>query len=251
MCLVEKKMKSNKKNFMIVTMVLFLLFLISIFKFDIMEHFLIFFIKPKNFFVARESLFELAKQHIFIVVVSSSLSVFIAVSIAILVRFPIMNELEEFILGIAIFGQTIPTVAILALLVPFLGYGFKPALVALFVYGILPVLRNTIEGLNTISEGVRESARAVGMNPFQIMSKVELPLAFPAILAGIRVSLILNISVATIGAAVGLRGFGTLIINGIRSDDIIMVLKGAIPVSLLALTVESLFMNLEKRFQSP
>jgi len=243
-------MKKDKTNFMIMTIVLFLLFLTSIFRFDLIEQLLIFIVQPKDFFVARESLSELAKQHIFIVAVSSSLSVFIAVSIAILTRFPMMNELEEFILGIAIFGQTIPTVAILALLVPFLGYGFKPALVALFIYGILPVLRNTIEGLNTIPEGVRESARAVGMNSLQVISKVELPLAFPAILAGIRVSLILNISVATIGAAVGLRGFGTLIINGIRSNDIIMVLKGAIPVSLLALTVESLFMNLEKRYQS-
>jgi len=244
-------MKKNKTNFMIATIMLFLLFLFSIFKFDVIEKLLIFAIKPKDFFVARESLFELARQHIFIVAVSSSLSVLIAVCIAILTRFPIMNELEEFILGIAIFGQTIPTVAILALLVPFLGYGFKPALVALFIYGILPVLRNTIEGLNTISEDVRESARAMGMSPFQVMSKVELPLAFPAILAGVRVSLILNISVATIGATVGLKGFGILIVNGIRSDDIILILKGAIPVSLLALTVESLFMHLEKKFRLP
>ena len=243
-------MNKNKTNFMTVTIVLFLLFLTSIFKFDMIEQLLVLIIKPKDFFVTRESLFELAKHHIFIVVVSSSLSVFIAVSIAILTRFPLLNELEEFVLGIAIFGQTIPTVAILALLVPFLGYGFKPALVALFIYGILPVLRNTIEGFNAISEEVKESARAVGMNPLQVMSKVELPLAFPAILAGIRVSLILNISVATIGAVVGLRGFGTLIINGIRSSDIMMVLKGAIPVSLLALTVESFFMSLEKRLQS-
>ena len=84
----------------------------------------------------------------------------------------------------------------------------------------------------------------MGMNNFQIITKVELPLSLPAILAGIRISLILNISVATIGAAVGLSGFGTLIVNGIRSDDLLMILKGALPVSLLALTVESLFMNL-------
>ncbi len=162
-----------------------------------------------------------------------------------------MNDFEEFLLGLATFGQTIPTVAILALLVPFLGYGFKPALFALFVYGFLPVLRNTIEGFNTIPEEIRESARAMGMNRFQIITKVELPLALPAILAGIRISLILNISVATIGATVGLSGFGTLIVNGIRSDDTIMILKGAIPVSLLALAVESLFINLEKRFRLP
>jgi len=110
-------------------------------------------------------------------------------------------------------------------------------------------LRNTIEGFNTIPEEIRESARAMGMNRFQIITRVELPLALPAILAGIRISLILNISVATIGATVGLSGFGTLIVNGIRSDDTIMILKGAIPVSLLALAIESLFINLEKRFR--
>ncbi len=244
-------MKKVKQPFFIITALLFILFLISILKFDIIENVLILLIKPKSFFLARVSLFEIAKQHILIVIISSSLSIIIALTIAILTRFPFMNDFEEFLLGLATFGQTIPTVAILALLVPFLGYGFKPALFALFIYGFLPVLRNTIEGFNTIPEEIRESARAMGMNRFQIITKVELPLALPAILAGIRISLILNISVATIGATVGLSGFGTLIVNGIRSDDTIMILKGAIPVSLLALAVESLFINLEKRFRLP
>ena len=244
-------MKKVKQPFFIITALLFILFLISILKFDIIENVLILLIKPKSFFLARVSLFEIAKQHILIVIISSSLSIIIALTISILTRFPFMNDFEEFLLGLATFGQTIPTVAILALLVPFLGYGFKPALFALFVYGFLPVLRNTIEGFNTIPEEIRESARAMGMSRFQIITKVELPLALPAILAGIRISLILNISVATIGATVGLSGFGTLIVNGIRSDDTIMILKGAIPVSLLALAVESLFINLEKRFRLP
>ncbi len=244
-------MKKVKQPFFIITALLFILFLISILKFDIIENVLILLIKPKSFFLARVSLFEIAKQHILIVIISSSLSIIIALTIAILTRFPFMNDFEEFLLGLATFGQTIPTVAILALLVPFLGYGFKPALFALFIYGFLPVLRNTIEGFNTIPEEIRESARAMGMNRFQIITKVELPLALPAILAGIRISLILNISVATIGATVGLSGFGTLIVNGIRGDDTIMILKGAIPVSLLALAVESLFINLEKRFRLP
>ena len=244
-------MKKAKQPFFNTTALLFTLFLIRILKFDIIENVLILLIKPKSFFLARVSLFEIAKQHILIVIISSSLSIIIALTISILTRFPFMNDFEEFLLGLATFGQTIPTVAILALLVPFLGYGFKPALFALFVYGFLPVLRNTIEGFNTIPEEIRESARAMGMNRFQIITKVELPLALPAILAGIRISLILNISVATIGATVGLSGFGTLIVNGIRSDDTIMILKGAIPVSLLALAVESLFINLEKRFRLP
>lgn len=242
-------MKKRWYSFFLVTILLFALFLISILRFDIIENVLVLMIKPKSLFLARISLFEVAKQHIFIVAVSSSLSVIAALILAIFTRLPFMRDFEEFLLGLATFGQTIPTVAILALMVPFFGYGFKPALFALFIYGFLPVLRNTIEGFNTIPEEIRESARAMGMNSLQIISKVELPLALPAILAGIRISLILNISVATIGATVGLSGFGTLIVNGIRSDDTIMILKGAIPVSLLALAIESLFINLEKRFR--
>jgi osmoprotectant transport system permease protein len=244
-------MKKNKSISLSITFFLFILFLITIFKFEIIESILVLIIKPKNFFVARESLSVIARQHIFIVLISSSLSILIAMTIAIITRFIFADELEDFILEIATFGQTIPTVAVLALLVPILGYGFRPALFALFIYGILPVLRNTIEGFNVISEDIKEAARAMGMSRWQMIKKVEIPLALPSIMAGIRISLILNISVATIGATVGLAGFGTLIVNGIRSDDIIMILKGAIPVSLLALTVESLFMNLEKRFQLP
>ncbi|MDD4363244.1 MAG: ABC transporter permease [Atribacterota bacterium] len=242
-------MRNIKAKDFFITGILFSLFLVSIFNFNFFEKILILIIKPKNMFIARETLFEIAQQHIYIVLVSSFLSILIAITIAIITRFSFLEDVENFILEIATFGQTIPTVAILALLVPFLGYGFKPALFALFVYGILPVLRNAVEGFNSISEEIRESARAMGMSKWQIIKKVELPLSFPAIIAGIRVSLILNISVATIGGAVGLKGFGTFIVNGIRSDDIIMILKGAIPVSLLALTVDSLFMNLEKKFK--
>lgn len=242
-------MERKKSINFTITILFFLFFLISIFRFEMIESLLSMVLQPKNIFVARQSLFEIAKGHLSLVLISSFLSTLIALIIAVLAKLFFQNELEDFILEIATFGQTIPTVAILALLVPFLGYGFKPALFALFVYGILPVLRNTIEGFNTISEGIKESAKAMGMNRMQIITGVELPLALPAIIAGIRVSLILNISVATVGATVGLSGFGTLIVNGIRGDDMMMILKGAIPVSLLALTVESLFVNLEKKLE--
>lgn len=244
-------MKKERHSFFIVTILFFTLFMLSILKFDIIETILLPIIKPKSFFLSRASLFEIAIQHIFIVIVSSSLSIVMALIVTIFCRLPFMSDFEDFLLGLATFGQTIPTVAVLALLIPFLGYGFRPALLALFIYGFLPVLRNTIEGINSIPKEIIESAQAMGMNNFQIITKVELPLSLPAILAGIRISLILNISVATIGAAVGLSGFGTLIVNGIRSDDLLMILKGALPVSLLALTVESLFMNLEKKFKLP
>lgn len=244
-------MKRIKLPFFLISFLLLSLFLVSIFKFELFEKILLLFLKPKNLFLARVSLFEIARQHIYTVAISSSLSIIVALVVAVLSRLSFMKDFEEFLLGLATFGQTIPTVAILALLIPFLGYGFKPVLYALFIYGFLPVLRNTMEGINSIPPEIIESARAMGMSRLQIVTGVELPLALPAIVAGIRISLILNISVATIGATVGLSGFGSLIVNGIRSDDTIMILKGAIPVSLLALTVESMFMNLEKMFRKP
>ncbi len=129
----------------------------------------------------------------------------------------------------------------LALLVPLLGYGFKPVMAALFLYGVLPVLRNTLEGLDALPPEVSESARAMGMSPIQVLLKIELPLITPTVIAGLRVSVILNISVATVGAVVGVNSFGTFIVNGIRADDIVMLMRGALPVSLLALFADSLF----------
>lgn len=239
-------MKHNAIKMWASTVVLFALFIFTVEYFTIIENVLRLFIEPKGIFVERFSLREAAAQHILIVAVSSYFSVLIALAIAMLTRFSFMEEFREFLLSIATFGQTIPTVALLALVVPFLGYGFKPILFALFVYGILPVLRNTIEGFRIASGETAEAAKALGMNKMQVFFKVELPLALPAIIAGIRTSVIINISVATIGATVGVNGFGTLIVNGIRSSDTIMLLKGAIPVSLLALAVDSLFMSLEK-----
>lgn len=230
----------------ILTVVLVSLFVFTIEYFNIIEKALLLAIESKGIFVERFSLREAAGQHIFIVAISSFFSILIALFIAMLTRVSFMEEFKEFLLSLATFGQTIPTVALLAVIVPFLGYGMKPILFALFIYGILPVLRNTIEGFNVASGETADAAKAVGMNKLQVFFKVELPLALPAIIAGIRTSVIINISVATIGATVGVNGFGTLIINGIRSNDTIMLLKGAIPVSLLALAVDSLFISLEK-----
>ena len=220
---------------------LFAAFLFSIFNFSAIEGFLTLFITPKNIFAERTPLYEIAYMHIGVVALSSFLSILVAVALALLTKMSFMKEIRDFLLSSAIFGQTIPTVAILAILIPVFGYGVLPVLIALFIYGVLPVFRNTVEGLNTIPEEIKENAKAVGMNKMQMLLKVEIPLAMPAIIAGIRVSVILNISVATIGATVGLVGFGTLVLNGIRSQDLIMLLKGAIPVSLLALAVDSLF----------
>jgi len=224
---------------------LIFLFFISVFFFQTIADVFLQFLPHKTIFIERTSLPELALQHIMLVVVSSLISIIIALGIAILTRIRETEKFQEFILSMATFGQTIPTVAVLALLVPFLGYGMKPILFALFLYGVLPILRNTIEGFRSIPPEVSEAARAMGMTPWQVIWNVEIPLALPAIVAGIRTSVILNISVATIGATVGVTGFGTLIVNGIRADDVLTLLKGAIPVCLLALAVDSIFAKLK------
>lgn len=228
------------------TFMLLFLFLFSIFQFELIEKLLTLFIKPKNVFEERLPLMFVAGRHIFIVAVSSAISVTVALIIAIASRFEFMREFKAFFLSTATFAQSIPTVAVLALLVPFLGYSFVLLIFALVLYGIMPVLRNTIEGFDTIPREIIESARAVGMNSVQVVARVELPLILPAIIAGIKTSVILNISVATIGATVGIGGFGTLIVNGMRSNDFIMLLKGALPVSIMALFVDSFFISLEK-----
>ena len=128
-----------------------------------------------------------------------------------------------------------------------LGYGQTPVVIALVFYGLLPILRNTIQGLDAVPGQVLLAADGMGMTSAQRLLRVQLPLAMPAILAGIRTTVIINISASTLGAAVGAGGLGVLIVNGIRSMDVTMIIKGALPVSLLALLASSLFDMLEKR----
>jgi len=234
-----------KKWIIPISLLLFFLFLI--FEFDVVENVLVTILKPKNIFVERSSLAEVALWHIILVAISSAVSIFVGISLAIISRLSSIKDLKELFLQLAGIGETIPTVAILALLVPFIGFGIKPVIFALIVYGLLPVLRNTIDGFDTVPTDVKEAAKGLGMSPWQILLKIELPMAFPAILAGVRASIILNISVATIGAVVGANGFGTLIMNGIRSNDTLLLLKGALPVTILALTVDSFFSSVEKK----
>lgn len=232
--------KASKSRWLLPALLL-TLFLASVLLSQELARLLAAFLPHKEIFAERTPLPILALQHIMLVAAASGLALLVAVGVAILTRLPSFQHIKTYLLHAASFGQTIPTVAVLAILVPVLGYGLKPILFALFLYGVLPVLRNTIEGLDTVPAEITESAKAMGMNTLQTLFLVELPMARPAMMAGLQTSIILNISVATVGAVVGVNGFGTLIINGIRADDIVLLLKGAIPVALLALTVDSLF----------
>ena len=224
-----------------------LLLLLAVYRFEWLEGFLSEAFGSKQVFRQRATLPEYMLQHLGLVLFSAAMSTALGLTLGLAVRFRALSEFREPLLRAATFLQTVPSAAVLALSVPMLGYGQTPVVIALVFYGLLPILRNTIQGLDAVPGQVLLAADGMGMTPAQRLLRVQLPLAMPAILAGIRTTVIINISAATLGAAVGAGGLGVLIVNGIRSMDVTMIIKGALPVSLLALLASSLFDMLEKR----
>ena len=224
-----------------------LLLLLAVYRFEWLEGFLSEAFGSKQVFRQRATLPEYMLQHLGLVLFSAAISTALGLTLGLAVRFRALSEFREPLLRAATFLQTVPSAAVLALSVPMLGYGQTPVVIALVFYGLLPILRNTIQGLDAVPGQVLLAADGMGMTPPQRLLRVQLPLAMPAILAGIRTTVIINISAATLGAAVGAGGLGVLIVNGIRSMDVTMIIKGALPVSLLALLASSLIDMLEKR----
>jgi osmoprotectant transport system permease protein len=142
--------------------------------------------------------------------------------------------------------QTLPTLALLVFMIPLFGIGALPAVVALFLYSLLPIVRNTHAGLTGIADSVRESAQALGLRRAAMLRLIELPLASPLILAGIKSAAVINVGTATLGALIGAGGLGEPIFTGIRLDNLRLILTGAIPASLLALLVQGAFELLER-----
>lgn len=224
-----------------------LLLLLAVYRFEWLEGFLSEAFGSKQVFRQRATLPEYMLQHLGLVLFSAVLSAALGLTLGLAVRFRALSEFREPLLRAATFLQTVPSAAVLALSVPMMGYGQTPVIMALVFYGLLPILRNTIQGLDAVPGQVLLAADGMGMTPAQRLLRVQLPLAMPAILAGIRTTVIINISAATLGAAVGAGGLGVLIVNGIRSMDVTMIIKGALPVSLLALLASSLFDMLESK----
>ena len=154
---------------------------------------------------------------------------------------------RPWIVGAAGVLQTIPGLALLGFLIPVTGIGAGTATVALFLYALLPIVQNTVTGILEVDQTVRESAVAMGMTPAQILREVEMPLAWPTILGGIRIALVTSIGTATIAAAVGGGGLGVLIFRGVATLDTRQILAGALPAALLALLFEGVLQWFEKR----
>lgn len=186
-------------------------------------------------------LWELTLDHLLLVLLAEALILLIAVPLVVFVTRKgnhAFLQLTETLTGL---GQTVPTLAILALAVPALGFGVYPTLLGLVLYGLLPVVSNGIAGLKNLDEGVLDAATGMGMTGFQRLWRIEFPLAYPVLLAGIRTSTVYNVGTATIGAALGAGGLGSPIINGLSQQNFALVLVGALTAGLLALTLESLF----------
>ncbi len=195
----------------------------------------------------RTSLATLLGQHVFVVAVASVLAIVLGVGGAIAVTRPAGRDFLPLVAQVASIGQTFPPVAVLALAVPALGFGTLPIIVALLLYGLLPIVRNTLAGLSGIDPGVHEAARGMGMTRGQILRQVELPLAAPVIFAGIRTSVTINIATAAIGATVGASNLGDPIISGIVNGNTAYIVQGALLIGLLAITVDSTFERLLRR----
>jgi osmoprotectant transport system permease protein len=144
-------------------------------------------------------------------------------------------------------GQTFPPVAVLAVAVPLVGFGEKPTLIALFAYGLLPIFENTISGLRSCPPPVLEAASGMGMNERQRLLWVELPLAMPLILEGIRLSLVINVGTATLGSTVGAKGLGEVIIAGLLSNNVAFILQGGGVTGLMAILLYEAMAALERR----
>jgi len=183
-------------------------------------------------------------EHLILVAISLSAAIIIAVPLGILAAF--RPRLGQLVLATTSILQTIPSLALFVFMIPLLGIGAPPAIFALFLYSLLPIVRNTYAGLKDIPPAVIESARALGLPPGARLRIVELPLATRAILAGIKTSAVLNVGTATLSALIGAGGYGQPILTGIRLDDIGLILQGAVPAAVLALLVQGLFELVER-----
>ncbi|MHA6494188.1 ABC transporter permease [Pseudomonas borbori] len=195
----------------------------------------------------RAPFIELLGSHLGLVALAAGVSTLIGVAAAVAVTRSWGEDFLPLAGQVASIGQTIPPVAVLALAVPALGFGNLPTLFALILYGLLPILRNALVGLRGIDPAVLEAARGMGMSPLQVLCRVELPLAFTVIVAGVRTSVTINIATAAIGSTIGASTLGDPVISGLVTGNSAFILQGAILIGLLAMTVDSLFEQLQRR----
>lgn len=184
-------------------------------------------------------------NHLKMVGIAEFLAIGVGVPLGIFVTRPGMKKFATPIVGTANVGQTIPSLAVIAIMAPILGYGFNSAIVALFVYSLLPVLRNSYAGISDIDPAIIESAKGMGMSRSQIAWRIELPLARPVIMAGIRTSTVICVGTATLAVLVGGEGLGKIILTGLYTQIPLLIVQGAAPTAALAVILDTLLGGFE------
>ncbi len=182
-------------------------------------------------------------EHIYMSLISLGLGVIVAVPLGILLSQ--VPKVANVVISIVSVLQTIPTLALLALMIPFLGVGKVPAIVALFIYSLLPILRNTYLGMSNVNPDLLDAAKGMGLKRMQIIRQVQLPLAVPVIMAGIRLSTVYVIAWTTLASYIGGGGLGDMIFNGLNLFRPDLILGGTIPVTILAVIVDLVMARIE------
>lgn len=196
---------------------------------------------------SQEPFAQLLWQHTLLVAVSSAVAVVIGTLLGLFVTRPAGRQFKPLLETVVSMGQTFPPVAVLAVAVPIVGFGELPALMALALYGLLPVVQATVSGLQSVPEAVQQAARGMGMSAWQRLRQVEAPLALPVWLSGVRTSVVINIGTAAIASTVGAKTLGSPIIVGLSGFNTAYVLQGALLVGLLAVVVDTAFERLARR----
>lgn len=191
----------------------------------------------------HQQLFSLLGQHIYLSVISVLIAVIIGIPLGILISKK--PKLSKPIIGTTNVIQAVPSLALLGFLIPFIGIGSNPAIVMVVLYSLLPIVKNTFTGLTNIDTDILEAAKGIGLTNSQTMRKIQLPLAFPMIMAGIRISAVTAVGLMTIAAFVGAGGLGYLVFSGVQTVDNYMILGGAIPACILALLIDFVVGKLE------
>ncbi|WKN44077.1 ABC transporter permease/substrate-binding protein [Tunicatimonas pelagia] len=195
----------------------------------------------------RAEILHQTYEHLWITLVALAIATVIGISIGILLtRY---EAAAQPILGFVNIVQTIPSIALLGFMLPFFGIGVLPAIIALFLYALLPIVRNTYTGIQGVDNSIKEAALGMGMTNEQILRMVELPLAAPIIFAGVRTAMVINIGVATLCALIAAGGLGEFIFRGIAVNNTYMILAGAIPASLLAIVLDTLLSLIQRYIQ--
>ncbi|EIE49595.1 ABC transporter [Salipiger aestuarii] len=195
----------------------------------------------------RASLLSLSLSHLGLVALSSLAATAVAVTLAVLVTRPFGAAFRPLARTVTNLGQTFPPVAVLALAVPVMGFGAGPTLVALFLYGLLPIFENAMAGLTALPPATLDAARGMGFSRWRQLRRVEIPLALPVILAGVRLSVVIALGTATIGSTVAARTLGEVIIAGLLTSNTAYVVQGGLVVGLFAVLIHDALVQLERR----